>query len=100
MLGTVEAALAGIGLGPDQQVLPFAVDWPPRRQQFRQMSPVHEDEVDRPVLAMLNHQANESLKEGGELRFRHFPRRNLELPMSHPAPPHGVSMNFDVVGGI
>src|SRR5262249_17305743 len=58
----------------------FLIDWPRRRQQFGEMSPVHEYEVDRPVLAMLNRQANEPLKEGGKLRFRHLARRDLELP--------------------
>src|SRR5215472_12169934 len=58
----------------------FLIDWPRRRQQFGEMSPVQEYEVDRPVLAMLNRQANEPLKEGGKLRFRHLARRDLELP--------------------
>src|SRR4029079_2881381 len=96
MLAAVEAALASIGLVPDQQVFPFTVDWPGCRQQFRQMSPIHENEMDRAVLAMSNGKPNERLKKGGKLPFGHFPRCNLELPMSHPAPPHGMAMNFDV----
>src|SRR5689334_21834680 len=67
VLAAVEAALASVTFVPDQQVLPLAVDWPGRRQQFRQMSPVHENEVDRLGLAMPNRKANELLKEGDKL---------------------------------
>jgi hypothetical protein len=89
MLAAVEAALARIGLVPDQQVLPFGIDRPARSQQLWQMSPVHEDEVDGPTLAMPNREANEFLEEGGELRFRELARSNFELrirprPMAWP----------------
>src|SRR5262249_54763303 len=49
---------------------------------------------------MPNRQANEFLKEGGKLRFRHLARCNLEFPVSYPAPSHGVALNFHVEGWV
>ncbi len=49
MLAALERSHAGVGLVPDTEIEQLPVATPGRRLQDVQVSPVHEDEVDRPI---------------------------------------------------
>ncbi len=98
VLGSVEAAHAGVGLGPNAQVHQGEFGAFCRREQLREMAPVHADVADRPIPHHVPGCGEKFLEKRREGLRGHFARRERELPVASASRHEAVDL--DVVRGV
>jgi len=81
VLAAVEAAHAGIGLGPDAQVLQLGIDLVTGRHHFDDVAPVHADVMNGCVRAVCDQMPEHRREEAGEGFLAHLATRHGEFAM-------------------
>src|SRR5690349_12213672 len=69
---SIEAALTGIGLVPDQQVFPFRIERKRGGEELVEVTPVDEDVVDGAITAAAHGTADKLMEQSSKCRQRHF----------------------------
>src|SRR5262249_59691022 len=87
-----------IGLVPDAEVQPLAVDGGANCRDAVHVSPVHADEVDSAIARATRRCTQRVSEEGTELRFVHLARRHSELAMAFGG--HRMPADLHIVGRI
>ena len=100
MLGAVEAAHAGICLGPDAQVLELGIGTGRGFQDLAHMPPVHADKVDRAIGTECLQLAKCLSQKVYELGSGHFAGGHIEFAMLDLARARNVAANLDVIGRV
>lgn len=95
--GAVEGAHAAIVLGPDDEVLQFVVDGMSSRKYLAHVPPVHAEEVDRAIKAMVSHVPEAVVQEGDELISGHLAGRHGELAVLHLAGTTDMTVDRNVI---
>lgn len=96
----VETAHPAIVLGPDDQVLHLVIDRTAGGEDLGQVAPVHADEVDRPVHAVIGQKLECGGQETCELLGRHLGRGHRELAVLHLARIADMAVDRHVVGRV
>src|SRR5277367_64431 len=79
VLTTIKRAHAGIVLHPDAEVFDFVVHFLARVQEFPDVTPVHADEVNRPVATGADQSLAHCTEKIGELSLVHFAASHREI---------------------
>ena len=99
VLRAIKAALTCIGLGPDNQVLEFGIDFLARGQSFAKMAPVHADVMDGAFARVVGGEGEGTREKSSEFSARHFAGCRCKLTVLDLAASNNGS-NLHVVGGI
>src|ERR1700693_3597016 len=100
MAGTIKRPHAPVVLDPNAQVQKLTITMLSRFQEFRCMTPVHKNEVNRTGCAESCQKTQARCQEGDELRLAHLSGSHCELSMMNRTFTAYVAINFDVVGRI
>src|SRR6516165_6739293 len=97
---TIETALAGVALVPNQKIFPFRIKGKSGAEQVMKVAPVHEDIMDGTIAAGADDAADEAIEEGPKRRRRHLAGGHRKFSMAHLAAAHGVTVDSNVVGWV
>jgi hypothetical protein len=99
-ISSINAALRGVGLAPNQQIFPIGVERPSGSQQLGEMAPLDEELMDRSVFAEGDGVADERRKKDGEGLLGHLARSHFEFAVTRLPPPHRVALDAHIVRSV
>jgi len=94
---TIETALAGVALVPNQKIFPFRIKGKSGAEQVMKVAPVHKDIMDGTIAAGAD---DEAIEESPKRRRRHLAGGHWKFSMAHLAAAHGVTIDSNVVGRV
>ena len=100
MFGTIERPHPAIALDPDADIEQRIIDFAARRQDLREMTPVHECEMHRTGNADIGHIAENKFEKGSEFRVGHLAGGHRKVSMTVLARSTGMAIDWDIERGV
>ena len=100
MFGTVERPHPAIALDPNADIEQCIIDVAARRQDFGEMTPVHECKMHRTGNADIRHIAENEFEKGSEFRVGHLAGGHRKVSMMVLTQSTGMAIDGDIERGV